>query len=104
MVFTGEIIFQALAFSAAFAISFQIIGPGNPLAATLFTVLIAAINLPVIYNGMLDGWAYDRGGLVGSFVMDAGIRLAACLVLAIGLRRWLFGPAQPPQVEPALPD
>ncbi len=104
VVFTGEIIFQALAFTAAFAISFQIIGPGNPLAATLFTVLIAAINLPVIYNGMLDGWAYDRGGLVGSFVMDAGIRLAACLVLAIGLRRWLFGPAPPPQVEPSLPD
>ena len=60
VVFTGEIIFQALAFTAALGIAFEVIGPGNPLAATLFTLLIAAMNLPIIYNGMLDGWAYDR--------------------------------------------
>ena len=104
VVFTGEIIFQALAFTAAFGIAFQIIGPGNPLAATLFTLLIASMNLPIIYNGILDGWGYDRGGLVGSFVMDAGLRLAACILLAVGLRRWLFAPRASPLAEPALPD
>ena len=104
VVFTGEIIFQALAFTAAFGIAFQIIGPGNPLASTLFTLLIAAMNLPIIYNGILDGWGYDRGGLAGSFVMDAGLRLAACILLALALRRWLFAPRPPPLAEPALPD
>ena len=105
VVFTGEIIFQALAFTAAFGIAFQIIGPGNPLASTLFTLLIAAMNLPIIYNGILDGWGYDRGGLVGSFVMDAGLRVAACGLLTIALRRWLFVPRPPsPVTEPVLPD
>ncbi len=89
-VFTGEIIFQALAFTAAFGIAFEIIGPGNPLAATLFTLLVASMNLPITYMGILDGWGYDRGGLVGSFVMDAGLSLTACILLAIVLRRWLF--------------
>ena len=104
VVFTGEIIFQALAFTAAFGIAFQIIGPGNPLAATIFTVLIAAMNLPIVYSGMLDGWGYDRRGLVGSFVMDAGVRLASCILLAIVLRRWLFAPRPTPLAESALPD
>jgi PAT family beta-lactamase induction signal transducer AmpG len=104
VVFTGEIIFQALAFTAAFGIAFQIIGPGNPLAATIFTVLIAALNLPIVYSGMLDGWGYDRGGLAGSFVMDAGVRLVSCILLAIVLRRWLFAPRPTPLAEPALPD
>lgn len=104
VVFTGEIIFQALAFTAAFGITFQIIGPDNPLAATLFTLLIAAMNLPITYMGMLDGWGYDRGGLVGGFLTDAGLSMAACVLLALVLRRWLFGARQPQVGEPALPD
>ncbi len=91
-VFTGEIIFQALAFTAAFGIAFQVIGPDNPLAATLFTLLVAAMNLPITYMGLLDGWGYDRGGLVGSFLTDAGLSMTACLLLALALRRWLFEP------------
>ena len=104
VVFTGEIIFQALAFTTAFGVAFQIIGPGNPLAATIFTVLIAAINLPIVYSGMLDGWGYDRGGLVGSFVMDAVVRLASCILLAIVLRRWLFAARPAPLPESSLSD
>ncbi len=104
VVFTGEIIFQALAFTAAFGIAFQIIGPDNPLAATLFTVLVAAMNLPITYMAMLDGWGYDRGGLLGSFVTDAGLSLAACLLLALVLRRWLFGPRPSPLAAPLLPE
>lgn len=103
-VFTGEIVFQALAFTAAFGIAFEIIGPGNPLAATLFTLLIASMNLPITYMGMLDGWGYDRGGLVGSFLMDAGLSLSACILLAIVLRRWLFAARPAPLPEPSLPD
>ncbi|MDA8350768.1 MAG: hypothetical protein M0038_18575, partial [Pseudomonadota bacterium] len=68
------------------------------------TVLIAAINLPIVYSGMLDGWGYDRGGLVGSFVMDAGVRLASCILLAIVLRRWLFAARPAPLPESSLSD
>lgn len=99
LVFTGEIIFQALAFTAANGIIFEIIGPDNPLAATIFTVLIAASNLPITYMGMLDGWGLDRGGLVGGFVVDAGLSITACLFLAVVLRKWLFAPH--PQIESA---
>jgi len=94
LVFTGEIIFQALAFTVANGIDFEIIGPNNPLAATLFTLLIAASNFPIWYMGILDGWGYDHGGLVGSFLTDAGCSIAACLLLAITLRKWLFAPKQ----------
>lgn len=90
VVFTGEIVFQALAFTTANAIIFEIIGPDNPLAATTFTLLISAMNLPITYMGIIDGWGYDRGGLVGSFVVDAGISMSACILLAVVLRRWLF--------------
>ncbi len=90
VVFTGEIVFQALAFTAANGIIFEIIGPDNPLAATTYTVLIAVMNLPIIYMGIADGWGYDRGGLVGSFAVDAGLGMTACIFLAIVLRKWLF--------------
>lgn len=92
LVFTGEIIFQAMAFTVANAIAFQIIGPDNPLAATLFTLLIAAMNFPIWYMGNFDGWGYDRHGLIGSFAVDAGLSMAACILLAIALRKWLFAP------------
>lgn len=99
LVFTGEIVFQALAFTAANGIAFEVIGPDNPLAATLFTLLIAAMNLPIWYMGNFDGWGYDRAGVVGSFVTDAGLSIAACVLLAIVLRKWLF--ASHPQTESA---
>lgn len=99
VVFTGEIIFQALAFTAANAITFEIIGPNNPLAATIFTLLVAAMNFPITYMGILDGWGYDLHGLAGSFVVDAGFSMAACLLLAITLRKWLF--TSHPKMEPA---
>jgi PAT family beta-lactamase induction signal transducer AmpG len=90
LVFTGEIVFQALAFTAANGIAFEIIGPDNPLAATLFTLLIATMNFPIWYMGNLDGWGYDRAGIPGSFTIDAGLSIVACILLAVTLRKWLF--------------
>lgn len=98
LVFTGEIIFQSLAFTAANGITFEIIGPDNPLAATIFTLLMAATNLPITYMGFFDGWGLDRAGLVGGFAVDAGLSMTACILLAIGLRKWLFAPHQVPEV------
>ncbi len=85
---TGENLFQALAFATANGIAFEVIGPDNPFAATLFTVLLAASNLPITYMQFLDGKGYDRRGLTGALLTDAFISMAACLLLGWMLRRW----------------
>lgn len=85
---TGENAFQAMAFAAGNAITFEVIGPGNPLAATLFTLLNSAVNLPITYMTFLDGRGYERGGITGSLVTDAGVSIAVCALLAWAMRRW----------------
>jgi PAT family beta-lactamase induction signal transducer AmpG len=82
---TGENLFQALAFAASNAITFEVMGQGNPLAATQFSLLTAATNLPIIYMGFIDGAAYKWHAVIGSFAADAGISIAICLLLAWGL-------------------
>ena len=84
----GENLFQALAFSASNAITFEVIGPDNPFAATLFTLLVSAANLPITYMQYLDGRGYNRGGLPGSFITDAGLSVGACALLSWVLFRW----------------
>jgi MFS transporter, PAT family, beta-lactamase induction signal transducer AmpG len=85
---TGQNLFQAMAFSTSNAISFEVIGPNNPLAATLFTLLLSAANLPITYMQYLDGRGYDRGGLIGSYLTDACLSVAACSLLAWVLSRY----------------
>ncbi len=85
---TGENLFQALAFATANGIAFEVIGPDNPFAATLFTVLLAASNLPITYMQFLDGKGYDWRGLTGALLTDAFISMAACLLLGWMLTRW----------------
>jgi PAT family beta-lactamase induction signal transducer AmpG len=83
---TGENLFQALAFAAANGITFETIGPANPLASTTFTVLIAASNFSITYMSFLDGWGYTRAGIRGSFATDAAVSLAICALLLWLLR------------------
>ncbi|MGB6973706.1 MAG: MFS transporter [Terracidiphilus sp.] len=97
VVFAGELVFQSLALTTATGIIFQVIGPDNPLAATTFTVLTSIMVVPISYMGFIDGWGYDVRGLVSCFAVDAGLSMAACLLLAVALRRWLFAPR--PEVE-----
>jgi PAT family beta-lactamase induction signal transducer AmpG len=77
-----------LAFAASNAITFEVIGPDNPLAATLFTLLVAVSNLPIIYMQFLDGHGYDLAGLAGCYLTDAVLSIAACVLLAWVLKRW----------------
>lgn len=84
---TGENLFQALAFAAANAITFEVIGPENPLSATLFTLLISATDLPITYMSWLDGRGYDWHNVPGSFLTDAGVSIAACLLLSWAIPR-----------------
>jgi MFS transporter, PAT family, beta-lactamase induction signal transducer AmpG len=88
----GENILQAAAFATALAVTFEVIGPGNPLAATIFALLSAAMNLPGTYMEFVDGYGYDWNTVKGAFLADGVISGGACLLLAIMLRRWIFQP------------
>ncbi len=90
---TGENLFQALAFATANAIAFEVIGPDNPFAATLFTVLLAASNMPVTYMQFVDGLGYNWRGIPGTFLVDAAISIAACLLLGWIITRMPLTPA-----------
>jgi hypothetical protein len=83
----GEFLFQAASFCIQIGIVFETIGQNNPLAATTFAFLTAATNIPVAYMMFADGRGYAMGGVVGSFAMDAGIGITACLLLGLLLYR-----------------
>ena len=81
----GENLFASAAIAVATAITFDTIGKNNPLAATQFAVLSASQQFPATYMQYLDGVGYGWGGLTGNFMMDAGLSLLTCGVLALGL-------------------
>ena len=83
----GEFLFQAISYTGTVALSFETIGENNPLAATTFTFLIAATNVPVAYMLYLDGRAYSFGGVRGSFAADALISIVVCVLLGWFLTR-----------------
>jgi MFS transporter, PAT family, beta-lactamase induction signal transducer AmpG len=78
----GENVFQALAITVSVAIAFDTIGRSNPLAATTYSLLISAANVPITYMLFVDGLGYARDGVAGSYVADAAVSLLACLLLA----------------------
>ncbi len=78
----GENVFQALAITVTVAIAFDTIGRSNPLAATTYSLLISAANVPITYMLFIDGSGYARDGVTGSYVADAAVSLLACLLLA----------------------
>jgi PAT family beta-lactamase induction signal transducer AmpG len=86
--FLGENVVQALSFTAAVAICFATIGRNNPLAATQFSLLTSATVIPILYMGVLDGRVYGIHGLARMYLMDGGLSLSACALMAIFL--WHF--------------
>lgn len=78
----GENVFQALAITVTVAIAFDTIGRSNPLAATTYSLLISAANVPITYMLLVDGAGYARKGVEGSYVADAAVSLLACSLLA----------------------
>ena len=78
---------QAAAVSAANVVILRANGDDNPLAATQFALLSAALGLPLSYMQAIDGQAYDQGGLVACYLADAFISLIACAILALLLAR-----------------
>jgi hypothetical protein len=81
---------QALAITGAFAIQFETVGQNNPVAATTFSVMNAAMNFSITYMIWVDGRMFGRGGVTLSYVADAAISAAGCVAMAallLGLRR-----------------
>ena len=88
----GENIAQSIAQVAQNAITFGSIRRGSPIAATQFGLLTTAALLPYTYMLVLDGWGYKlTGNVTGQFFMDAGVSLAACLLIAVPVLRWMRG-------------
>ena len=84
----GEYLFQAMAFSIQIGIVFEAIGPNNPLAATTFSFLTAATNVPVTCVTLIDGRAYARAGIAGTLFVDAAIGIVTCVVAGLLLAKF----------------
>gem|GEM_PF-389371 len=86
----GENIAQSMAQVSQNAIIFGSIRRGSPLAASQFGLLGTAYLLPYAYMQALDGYGYHlAGNVAGSFWMDAGVSLAACLIMVVPVLRWM---------------
>jgi MFS transporter, PAT family, beta-lactamase induction signal transducer AmpG len=101
--FLGESLVQSLAITCSIAITFETIGRDNPLAATTYSVLIAAGALPIDYMIAVDGHAYAWHGVAGSFIADAGLGIISCLLLVMLLRWAGLKPPVPAQTQSAFP-
>jgi len=84
----GQNAFQALAFTVCVALALRTVGHGNALAATEYSILLGAANLPLVYMQFIDSHAYTLRGLPGAFTMDAGVSIVVCVGL-LGLLAWL---------------
>ncbi|HWB33314.1 MAG TPA: MFS transporter [Acidobacteriaceae bacterium] len=83
-----ENLFQALAITTGTAITFETIGRDNPLASTTFCFVISAYGVPISYMLYLDAYGFTRGGIAGSFAIDAIAGIVACVLLG-GMFFWL---------------
>ena len=88
LAFMGENVFQAAAFAVGNLIALKVAEENKALAATGYGLLIAATTVPLTYMQIIDGQAYDFGGVAGSFIADALVSGAACVLLAAMLFAW----------------
>ncbi len=86
--FLGENVFQAAAFAVGNLIALRVASENPALAATGYGLLVAATTVPLTYMQIVDGHAYDFGGVTGSFLADALVSGAACVLLAGMLAMW----------------
>jgi PAT family beta-lactamase induction signal transducer AmpG len=87
----GENAAQSFAQVSQNAITFRSIPRGSPLASSQYGLLGTAATVPYSYMQALDGYGYKlAGGVTGSFLMDAAVSLAACLLLAWPATRWFM--------------
>ncbi len=86
----GENAAQTAAQVSQNAIVFRSIRQGSPLAASQYGLLGTAAVLPYAYMQGLDGFGYRLAhGVTGSFLMDAGLSLAACAAVFVPVILWM---------------
>jgi len=59
-------------------------------------LLTSATVIPILYMGVLDGRVYDSHGLARMYLVDGGLSIVACAVMATVM--WLF--ARRPTISP----
>jgi PAT family beta-lactamase induction signal transducer AmpG len=74
---------QGMNYTAFSALSLEIVGPGNPLAATQMGLLAASANLPISYMTALEGHVYAASGLRGMLALDGSMSLVAGTILLV---------------------
>ena len=75
--------FQGINYTAFSALSYEIVGPKNPLAGTQMALLAAAVNLPISYMTAVDGHFHTMHGLTGMLAVDAGSSIAVGTLLLL---------------------
>jgi hypothetical protein len=91
---------QGINYTAFSSFCYEIVGPANPLAATLMALLAAAANLPISYMTAIEGRVHAARGLSGMLATDAVSTLMVGTTLLLVLRR--FRPGRAPEPERAL--
>jgi hypothetical protein len=70
----------------------QLCSFGHRMTVSTLALLVSVTNLPIIYMEVVDGHAFDWNGINGALLIDAALSGAACIILAILLRRQLVRP------------
>jgi PAT family beta-lactamase induction signal transducer AmpG len=60
-----------ICYAAFMSLAFELVGSGTAASGTRFTLLMAAVNVPVVYMLRLDGFAHTHIGVRGMLVTDA---------------------------------
>jgi MFS family permease len=60
-----------ICYAAFMSLAFELVGSGSAASGTRFTLLMAAVNVPVVYMLRLDGFAHTHIGLRGMLATDA---------------------------------
>jgi PAT family beta-lactamase induction signal transducer AmpG len=95
--------FQGINYTAFSAFEYEIVGPGNPLAATQIALLTAASNAPISYMTRVDGHFYGNHGLAGMLAVDALSSILVGTLLLLLFRRVGLGRSKTPaDAEPAI--
>ncbi len=81
----GYALTTGLAYAAFMSLAFQLVGAGSAASGTRFTLLMAAVNVPVVYMMRLDGWGHARFGVHGMLAIDALANAAFGAVFVLGM-------------------
>jgi hypothetical protein len=74
-------------YAAFMALALDLVGSDLAAGGTLFTLLTAALNIPVVYMLRLDGLGHARFGIRGMLATDGLANAAAAIVLLMLLSR-----------------